>query len=87
MIWDFRRIGCVACPNAYYKTKLKELLVSPRFEYAYKKAIQKCMDNGNYQQFENADDVFNWWIRGISMKQYFANKLQYKLLIPARDKE
>jgi len=77
----FRRIGCVACPSAYYKTRQKELLISPRFRYAYKKAIQKCIDLGNYNDFDNADDVFNWWIQGISMKQFFANKLQYKMVI------
>lgn len=74
----FRRIGCVLCPNAYYKTRQKELLCSPRFEYPYKKAIQKCIDKGNYQDFEDADDVFKWWIGGISKKQYFANKQQIK---------
>jgi len=76
----FRRIGCVACPNAYYKTRQKELLISPRFEYAYCKAIQKCIDKGSYQDFDNAGDVFQWWMGGISKKKYFANKLQYKLL-------
>jgi phosphoadenosine phosphosulfate reductase len=72
----FRRIGCVACPNAYYKTRQKELSFAPRFEYAYKKAIQKCIDKGNYLDFESADDVFKWWMGGISKKKYFANKLQ-----------
>ena len=75
----FKRIGCVACPNAYYKTKLKELSIAPRFEYAYKKAIRKCMDNDSYEQFEDENEVFDWWIRGKSIKQYFADKLQYKL--------
>jgi len=75
----FKRIGCVACPNAYWKTKLKELSVAPRFEYAYKKAIKKCMENGSYEQFQDENEVFDWWIRGISMKKYFANKAQLKL--------
>ena len=75
----FRRIGCIACPNAYFKTRQKYLSIAPRFEYAYKKAIQKCIDSGSYGQFDNANDVFNWWIQGISVKKYFANKLQYKL--------
>lgn len=74
----FRRIGCVLCPNAYYKTRQKELLCSPRFEYPYKKAIQKCIDKGNYEDFEDADDVFIWWLGGVSKKKYFAEKEQYK---------
>ena len=75
----FKRIGCMLCPNVYYKTRKEQLLFSPRFEYPYKKAIQKCIDKGNYQDFENADDVFKWWIGGISKKEYFANKQQTKL--------
>ena len=75
----FHRIGCVLCPQASPKNRIHQLLISPRFEYAYKKAIQKCINNGSYKGFENADDVFNWWIRCISKKKYFANKLQYKL--------
>lgn len=76
----FRRIGCIACPNAYYKTKIKGLQIAPRFEYAYKKAIRKCMDNGSYEQFQDENEVFDWWISGKSMKQFFADKLQLKLL-------
>jgi len=70
----FDRIGCICCPNASYKTKLKELTIAPRFEYAYKKAIKKCMTKGNYQQFKDENEVFDWWLRGISIKEYFANK-------------
>lgn len=75
----FYRIGCIYCPYASYKTHLKELKYFPRFEYAYKKAIRKCMDNGSYEQFEDENEVFDWWIRGKSMKQFFADKQQLKL--------
>jgi len=80
----FRRIGCVACPNAYHKTKRKALSVSPRFEYAYKKAIRKCMDNGSYKQFEvdrrntipaikteifdSLDELYEYWQTNIKDK-------------------
>lgn len=83
----FNRIGCILCPVvSSQKKKQRELILAPRFEYAYKKAIKKCMENGSCQQFEDENEVFDWWIRGQSMKQFFADKLQYKLLIPARDK-
>jgi len=75
----YYRIGCVLCPMASPKQKLKALSTSPRFEYAYKKAIQKCIDYGNYEQFKDKDDVFNWWISGKSMKSYLAMKNQGRL--------
>jgi len=76
----FCRIGCILCPVVgSYKKKQRELKIAPRFEYAYKKAIKKCMANGSYAQFEDENEVFDWWIRGKSMKQYFADKLQLKL--------
>jgi len=76
----FNRIGCVLCPViGSYKKKKRELELAPRFEYAYKKAIRKCMENGSYEQFQDENEVFDWWIRGTSMKKYFANKSQLKL--------
>jgi len=73
----FTRIGCILCPVVgSVKKKHRELALAPRFEYAYKKAIRKCMDNGSYEQFEDENEVFDWWIQGISMKQYMANKTQ-----------
>lgn len=75
----FHRIGCVLCPNASPRTKQKELNASPKFEYAYKKAIKKCIASGSYQQFDDENDVWNWWMQGISVKKYMANKTQYKI--------
>lgn len=75
----FHRIGCVLCPNASYNIHLRELKIAPRFEYAYKKAIKKCMARGSYSQFKDESDVFNWWITGIPRKTYLANKQQGKL--------
>ena len=75
----FTRIGCILCPNCSYKIKVKQLQIAPRFEYAYKKAIRRCMQKGSYKNFSNEDEVFEAWIKGKSMKQYFADKLQYKI--------
>jgi len=76
----FTRIGCILCPViGSFKKKKRELALAPRFEYAYKKAIRKCMKGITYSNFEDENEVFDWWISGKSMKQYFADKLQYKL--------
>lgn len=77
----FERIGCLFCPNATPKTKQIQLRRYPRFRYAYEKAIQKCIDYGNYKGFNDASDVFDWWISKMSKKKWMANKSQYKLVI------
>lgn len=78
------RIGCVFCPMSPISTKQKYLLLAPRFKYAFLKSIEKCMTQGNYSQFNNAEDVFNWWLGGGSVKKYFAQKNQLKLYEPNR---
>lgn len=75
----YHRIGCVLCPMASPRAKSRELTTSPRFEYAYKKAIRECIEYGNYKQFDDENDVFTWWVSGKSMKKYIADKKQGKL--------
>ena len=64
------RIGCVGCPMAYYKTRQKELNRYPRFKNMYIKAIQKRIDKGFFKKFEDANDVYEWWVGNISMDEY-----------------
>jgi phosphoadenosine phosphosulfate reductase len=75
----FTRIGCVFCPNAPPKVKQLQLRRFPRFRLLYEKAIQKCIEYGNYTEFESASDVFDWWISGVPQKTYLAMKKQGKL--------
>lgn len=72
----YHRIGCINCPNASAKEKQKQNRDFPRFRYPFVKAIQKCIDYGNYKEFENADDVYDWWISNIPKRKYIANKEQ-----------
>jgi len=72
----YHRLGCVSCPNASPKIKQKQNRDHPRFRYCYLKAIQKCIDYGNYKNFKDASDVYNWWISNVPMKTYLANKQQ-----------
>lgn len=75
----FERIGCLFCPNARPKQKQMQRKRFPRFVYAYKKAIKFCMSIGNYKEFDDEHDVFDWWISGIPKKKWLANKAQQKL--------
>lgn len=75
----FERIGCLFCPNARPKHKQMQLRRYPRFRYAYEKAIQSCIDYGNYKEFDDCHDVFDWWISGIAKRIWIARKYQLKL--------
>ena len=75
----YKRVGCICCPNQSEANKRRDLKIAPRFEYTYKKAIKKCMVKGSYSQFSDENDVFDWWISGLSMKKYIANKKQGRL--------
>jgi phosphoadenosine phosphosulfate reductase len=75
----FSRIGCLFCPNATPKTKQKQLKRYPRFRYAYEKAIQDCIEYGNYKDFNNASEVFDWWISGKSKEKWMSTKNRQNL--------
>ena len=70
------RIGCIGCPMAYYKTRQRELNRYPRFKAMYIKAIQKRMEQGKFEKFKDAEDVYNWWVGNLSMDEYLR---QYKI--------
>lgn len=69
-----KRIGCIGCPMAYYKTRQKELNKYPRFKVMYIKAIRKRMEKGFFKDFKDEYDVFEWWVGNKSMKVYLAQK-------------
>lgn len=78
----FSRIGCIGCPMAYYKNRLKEFELYPKFKKMYIRAIKIAMQDKTKKQFwdfENEYEVFEWWTGGISKKQYLANKKQLKI--------
>ena len=75
----YKRIGCVGCPMGSYKSKIIDFRNNPRFKYPIIKAINKSIEKGRYQNFNNAEDVFTWWISGFSVKKYFEQKNQLKL--------
>jgi phosphoadenosine phosphosulfate reductase len=71
-----KRIGCIGCPMAYYKTRQKELNRYPQYIKMYKQAIRKRMDKGFFSEFKDEHDVYSWWVGNLSMKDYLA---QYRI--------
>lgn len=74
------RIGCVGCPMSP-KTMRRDFRNMPNFKKAYINTVQKLMtEKGKYSEFDNAEDVVNWWSSGLSRSVYLANKLQTELV-------
>jgi phosphoadenosine phosphosulfate reductase len=73
------RIGCVGCPMSPKKMR-RDFRNMPNFKKAYINTVQKLIDDkGKYSEFENAEDVVNWWSSGLSRAVYLANKQQTKI--------
>lgn len=79
----YSRIGCMFCPMASVKTKIKDRKRYPGVENMIKKSIQELVEKNNYGSILNndVDDIFNWWISNDSIAVYKAKKTQYKIAI------
>lgn len=75
----FGRIGCIGCPQASPNARQAMFLRYPKHKIAYLNTIKKLMKDGYYSEFEDENDVFNWWVSDESKEAYFENKKQGKI--------
>ena len=77
----YKRIGCILCPMANRKQKLKDIQRFPHVKRKWIQTIQKLIDAGYINHnFTDAEFGFNWWISDKSFNQYFADEvLQQKI--------
>ena len=72
----YKRIGCILCPMASYRQKVKDM---QRYQHAKRnwvKAIQWLIDNGYINHdFTDAETGFNWWISGKSFDKFYADEV------------
>ena len=67
----FHRIGCLFCPMASVREKLRELSMFPRLaEKIYIRSIGDLMERGKYDLFKKPEDVFQWWISNMSANEW-----------------
>ena len=65
----FKRLGCIGCPEAYWKQRLRQMTRWPRMEQAYRIAFRKLHTNRKAQgkpsvdRWADGDEMFDWWIR------------------------
>ena len=74
----YKRIGCILCPMASEKTKVLDMQGYPKVCQKIKQSIGEILKSEapNYWGAldYNIDDIFEWWITGVSMDIYKKNK-------------
>ena len=73
------RVGCMLCPYASRKERMRNFERYPILKRNLIKTIQKCMDNGKFNKFKDPDEVIDWWLSKLNVKDYFEQKRQLKL--------
>ena len=72
----YTRIGCILCPMASYKYKIRDMMRYPHVKRNWLKVIQWIIDNG--YACHNIQDVevgFRWWISGKSFDKFYADEV------------
>lgn len=64
----FKRLGCIGCPMAGPKGQEMEFARYPKFKQSYIRAFDRMVANrierGMKCDWENGEEVMEWWIRG-----------------------
>lgn len=62
----YTRVGCVGCPMASHRMRLKEFADFPHVKAQYMKAFERMLirreEKGLPKKWKDAQDVFDWWI-------------------------
>lgn len=70
----FNRIGCLFCPQVYYKRRLEECNRYPKYVKAFINAFGKLYQarkekgNASVDRWENGEEMFWWWINSAPAK-------------------
>ena len=60
----YHRVGCIGCPMATYKQKMKEFADFPTYKQHYIRAFDEMLERNPKakKNWKDGEDVFNWWI-------------------------
>jgi len=60
----YHRVGCIGCPMATYRQKMKEFADFPTYKQHYIKAFDEMLERNPKakKDWKDGEDVFNWWI-------------------------
>lgn len=72
----YTRIGCILCPMANKKVKIRDIKRFPHVKERWIKTIQKLIDDGFINnRFKEAEVGFKWWISGDSFDKFYADEV------------
>lgn len=64
----FTRLGCIGCPNAYKKSRIKEFERYPKYKEQYIRTFDRMLENrrksGLPTKWKNGEEVMDWWLNG-----------------------
>ena len=77
----YTRIGCILCPMASIKQKIRDCNRFPHVRKKWIDTINRLIKNGyRFNNMPNAEFAFNWWISGKSFDKFYADEvLQQKI--------
>ena len=62
----YRRVGCIGCPLAQYKQRIKGFIDYPKYKTMYIAAFEKMnetrKEKGLAVKWQTGKEVFDWWI-------------------------
>ena len=62
----YTRLGCIGCPMATRKKRIKEFERYPKYKENYKRAFKRMLEarkeRGLKTDWETADEVMDWWL-------------------------
>lgn len=77
----YNRIGCICCPMASYRDKIKGIRDYPHVKRNWIKVFEKLKEGGFLKYYDlDASEMFDWWISGEGYKKWYSDKfLQQKI--------
>lgn len=66
----YKRVGCVGCPMARPKERLRQFAQYPEFQKNYIRAFNRMLENAKQlgkacRAWKTGQDVFDWWIADV----------------------
>lgn len=58
----YERVGCIGCPLANYRQRIKQFNDFPKYKQMYINAFQKMIDLHPSKKWKSGEEVFYWWI-------------------------